>query len=141
MAQITPQVAHARATVASLTRSRKADDPDLGAAREQLREAQLEDYIRKTVDGCPPLSPEQQDRLVVLLRGKPLRAEHPRPDLKAIEEARRSAQLLVEARALSNAVLACDVCDKPPAAHSGRYEHAWVPGRAERIMREQVWMV
>jgi hypothetical protein len=60
---------HERARVASLTRSRTPDDPDLIAARRNLRAARLEDYIRRTVDAAPPLTAEQRDRLALLLRG------------------------------------------------------------------------
>ena len=56
-----------RARVASLTRSRTADDPDLLDARRNLRAARLEDYIRRTVDAAPPLTSEQRDRLAALL--------------------------------------------------------------------------
>ena len=59
-----------RARVASLSRSRTPDDPDLVAARRNLRAARLEDYIRRTVDAAPPLTAEQRDRLAVLLRGE-----------------------------------------------------------------------
>jgi hypothetical protein len=58
-----------RARVASLTRSRAPDDPDLLAARRNLRAARAEDYVRKLVASAPPLSFEQRDRLAVLLRG------------------------------------------------------------------------
>ncbi len=57
-----------RGRVASLTRSRSADDPDLLAARRALRAARAEEYIRQLVAGAPPLTPEQRDRLAVLLR-------------------------------------------------------------------------
>ena len=59
-----------RARVASLTRSRTPDDPDLIAARRNLRAARLEDYIRRTVEAAPPLTAEQRDRLAILLRGE-----------------------------------------------------------------------
>lgn len=62
---------HERARVASLTRSRTPDDPDLVAARRNLRAARLEDYIRRTVAAAPPLTAEQRDRLAVLLRATP----------------------------------------------------------------------
>lgn len=58
-----------RARVASLTRSRTADDPDLITARRNLKAERLADYIRKTVDAAPELSPEQRDRLALLLSG------------------------------------------------------------------------
>ena len=60
---------HERARVASLTRSRPADDPELVDAYRNLRAERLADYIRKTVDAAPPLSVEQRDRLALLLRG------------------------------------------------------------------------
>ncbi|WP_206425893.1 hypothetical protein [Nakamurella antarctica] len=58
-----------RASVASLTRSRKPDDPALLDARRNLRTERLADYIRETVDAAPPLTQDQRDRLAVLLRG------------------------------------------------------------------------
>lgn len=58
-----------RARVASLTRSRAADDPDLIAARRNLKAARLEDFIRRTVEAAPPLTADQRDHLAVLLRG------------------------------------------------------------------------
>ncbi len=57
-----------RARVASLTRSRSADDPDLLAARRNLRAARAEEYVRQLVEAAPPLTAEQRDRLAVLLR-------------------------------------------------------------------------
>ena len=57
-----------RARVASLTRSRTPDDPDLIAARRTLRTERLADYIKRTVDAAPPLTAEQRDRLALLLR-------------------------------------------------------------------------
>ncbi len=60
---------HERAKVASLTRSRPADDPDLLDARRNLRTERLADYITRTVDAAPPLTADQRDRLALLLRG------------------------------------------------------------------------
>ena len=60
---------HERARVASLTRSRTADDPDLLDARRNLKAERLADYIRRTVDAAPPLSPAQRDKLALLLTG------------------------------------------------------------------------
>lgn len=37
--------------------------------RRQLKAEQLADYIKRTVDAAPPLTPEQRDRLALLLRG------------------------------------------------------------------------
>jgi len=57
-----------RARVASLTRSRPADDPDLIEARRNLRAERLAKAIRETVDAAPPLTDEQRGRLAALLR-------------------------------------------------------------------------
>jgi hypothetical protein len=56
-----------RARVASLSRSRRADDPDLANARRDLRAERLAKAIRETVDGAPPLTDEQRARLAALL--------------------------------------------------------------------------
>lgn len=45
------------------------DDPVVTEARRDLKAARLADYISRVVDEAPPLSPEQRDRLAVLLRG------------------------------------------------------------------------
>lgn len=58
-----------RARVASLSRSRSADDPDLLDARRNLKTERLAEAITRTVDAAPPLTPEQRERLAVLLRG------------------------------------------------------------------------
>lgn len=57
-----------RARVASLSRSRTSDDPELVAARLRLKAARVEEYIARVVDEAPPLSPEQRDKLAALLR-------------------------------------------------------------------------
>lgn len=59
---------HERARVASLTRSRTPDDPELVDARRNMRAARAEDYIKRLVDSAPPLNDEQRDRLALLLR-------------------------------------------------------------------------
>ena len=59
---------HERAKVASLSRSRAVDDPDLIAARRNLRAERLAMYIKRAVDAAPPLTAEQRDRLALLLR-------------------------------------------------------------------------
>lgn len=62
-----------RARVASLSRSRSSDDPDLAAARRNLRAARLEDYISRVVAEAPPLTIEQRERLAMLLSDAPKR--------------------------------------------------------------------
>ncbi len=61
---------HERARIASLSRSRTPDDPELVDARRNLRAERLADYITKTVDAAPPLTPAQRDRLALLLKGQ-----------------------------------------------------------------------
>lgn len=60
---------HERARVASLSRSRADDDPELQTARLNLRAERLADHITRVVGEAPPLTPEQVDRLRGLLRG------------------------------------------------------------------------
>ncbi|MGV7258243.1 hypothetical protein PJI20_27530 [Mycobacterium kansasii] len=57
-----------RARIASLTRSRTPDDPELIEARRALRAERLADYITRTLAAAPPLSEEQLTRLAELLR-------------------------------------------------------------------------
>lgn len=61
------QALHYRGRVAALSRSRVATDPDLLDARRALAEANLADYIKRTVDAAPPLTEEQRQRLSGLL--------------------------------------------------------------------------
>lgn len=56
-----------RARVASLSRSRPPDDPDLVAARRNLRAAHLAEYVRKAVEQAPPLTAEQRARVAAAL--------------------------------------------------------------------------
>ena len=56
-----------RARVASLSRSRSTDDPDLLKARRDLRELRLAEYIKASVDAAPPLTAGQRVRLAILL--------------------------------------------------------------------------
>lgn len=56
-----------RARYASLSRSRPADDPDLLAARRDLRAERAAEYIKNLVDAAPPLTAEQRARLAALL--------------------------------------------------------------------------
>lgn len=58
-----------RARIAALSRSREPDDPDLAAARQDLRASRLEEYVARVVNEAPPLTPEQRDRIAALLRG------------------------------------------------------------------------
>lgn len=56
-----------RARVASLTRSRKSDDPELIAARQRLKAARLEEYVARVVAEAPALTEDQKHRIASLL--------------------------------------------------------------------------
>ena len=58
---------HHRARVASLTRDRQPNDPELIEARRSLAEESLADHIRRVVDAAPPLTSAQRDKLAALL--------------------------------------------------------------------------
>jgi hypothetical protein len=64
---------HQRAAIARAERlrKRKPDDPEAAARVDQLRVAyrasRAEEIIRELVDGAPPLTAEQRERLSVLL--------------------------------------------------------------------------
>lgn len=57
----------ARARHNSLKRYRPADDPEVVDARRALRDARVEEHIRKLVANAPDLTAEQRSRLAVLL--------------------------------------------------------------------------
>ncbi len=71
----TRPLSHDRAEIARAERERKRRPDDLSAAARvnELRTAykarQIAEAICKVVDASPPLSPEQRDRLALLLRG------------------------------------------------------------------------
>jgi len=56
------EIAHAK---------RRDPNADVTELRKRLKEERLADYIQRTVDAAPPLSPASRDRLAVLLRGGP----------------------------------------------------------------------
>lgn len=62
-------VAIARGRVAALSRSRSHDDPEYISAQTHLKTLSLSEHVAKVVDSWPPLTPEQLDRVAVLLRG------------------------------------------------------------------------
>lgn len=57
-----------RARVASLTRSRPPNDPDLLNARRNLAAERLADHVARVVAEAPTLTAEQRDRITALLR-------------------------------------------------------------------------
>ncbi len=60
---------HERARVARAVRFHGPDAPQTIDARRDLAAANLAAYIKRVVDQAPPLTPEQRDRLALLLRG------------------------------------------------------------------------
>lgn len=71
----TSRQARARLGSISATARRRPDDADAAhavqVARREYAAESLADHIRKVVAEAPPLTPEQRDRLTVLLRGGP----------------------------------------------------------------------
>lgn len=63
----TKEVAHYRAKLASFTRSRTANDPELVATKQALAEAKLLSDIEKLVANAPALTPSQALKLRSLL--------------------------------------------------------------------------
>ena len=61
-------IAHHKARVASFTRSRTPDDPELVDAKRSLAEANIRACVEKVLAAAPPLNDEQRTRLVELLR-------------------------------------------------------------------------
>lgn len=57
-----------RARVASLSRSRSTDDPELIEARRNLKAERLADYVARVVAEAPSLTDAQRDRIAALLR-------------------------------------------------------------------------
>jgi len=58
-----------RAKVAALERHHPTNTEAIAEARRDLRAERLADRIAQDVATWPPLTPEQRDRLAVLLRG------------------------------------------------------------------------
>lgn len=69
MATLSPEARRERARIASLSRSRTADDPDLVTARRNLAAVRLQDHITATLATAPPLTDEQRRRLAGLFTG------------------------------------------------------------------------
>ena len=59
---------HDWARVAALSRDRTPDDPDLLAAKRDLRASRAEEYIKRLVAEAPALSEDQRSRIAALLR-------------------------------------------------------------------------
>ena len=56
-----------RGRVASLSRSRTPDDPELLAARRELAADGIAAYVERAVAKAPPLTNEQRERIAALI--------------------------------------------------------------------------
>jgi len=63
-----PTWTHHRARVASLSRDRAANDPELLVEKLNLKAERLAQHVARVVAEAPPLTPEQRDRIAALLR-------------------------------------------------------------------------
>lgn len=68
MAALSAQQRHHRARIAALSRDRHPDDPDLVGARRDKAVADLDAYVRRTLESAPPLTDDQVERIAGLLR-------------------------------------------------------------------------
>ena len=59
----------ARSELALLHRNEPHNAEAIAQKRRDLRAARLADVVRETVAQLPPLTPEQRDRIAILLRG------------------------------------------------------------------------
>lgn len=66
---MTAEARHLRGRIASLTRSRTDDDPELVDARRDLTAIRLHDHVQKTLAAAPPLTDDQRRRLAGLFAG------------------------------------------------------------------------
>lgn len=64
-----PNVARARGAVAAFSRSRLPDDPELLSAKRDLAAENIAAYVARTVAAAPPLTRDQQNRIVALVLG------------------------------------------------------------------------
>ncbi len=66
---LSPNERSQRARIAALKRHHSTE-PNVDQMQRDFKAARLESYIKSVVDAAPPLTPEQRDRLAVLLRGE-----------------------------------------------------------------------
>jgi hypothetical protein len=62
------QLKQMRANIARASK-RTGDITAANNARRDYTAAKLEEYVRRTVNAAPPLTPDQQSRISALLRG------------------------------------------------------------------------
>lgn len=62
------QALAARNRLGAISRHHPTDVDAIRAAQQELAAAKIAEYIKRTVDSAPPLTPEQRDRLSLLLR-------------------------------------------------------------------------
>jgi hypothetical protein len=70
MARQSPEALHYRAIVASRSRNRAPDDPELLEARERYATAAWTDRVKRLIDAAPPLSREDLEPIAALLNAR-----------------------------------------------------------------------
>jgi hypothetical protein len=63
-----PLVRRKRAEVAALSKYRDPGHPELLTAKRDLRALRLADYVTEVLSQAPPLTPEQRETIIGLLR-------------------------------------------------------------------------
>jgi hypothetical protein len=63
---------HYRARLATLSRRRAADDPELLAARRNMRAELFAEHLSRLIGDAPELTDEQRGRIAAILRGSGL---------------------------------------------------------------------
>lgn len=124
---------HYRAKIAALSRVRPSDDPELTAARQELKAAKLEEHIRGVAASAPPLTAEQADFIASLIRtsqGQPAPIQSPRERQR--QEARADLESL-QGR-FSRELDSCEVCNVPQRGHYVQ-QHAFVALSPDETIR------
>lgn len=109
-----------------------------------MTDESLQRAVAKALENFPPLTQAQKDKIWCILHPEhPLQPRELTPyeiEQRRLENERRRArnEAIAEAKRLSDAMLACDVCNLPPIAHTMQQRdgifHDWEPGRAQKIM-------
>jgi hypothetical protein len=69
LAPVPPEARRLRGRIAAATRHHPGDTATIANDKRQYRYLVLEDYIKRTVDAAPPLTPAMRHQLALLLRG------------------------------------------------------------------------
>ncbi len=67
-------VATLKSRLGAIQRHHPDDHEAIDRARAELKDAKAQEYVRKLVSEAPPLTPEQRDRLAIILLDPSARA-------------------------------------------------------------------